>query len=466
MPPRSAFCIFPSAFGGLILFSSSQNIQPTLAPEVTGPNLHHGERNVDMDAFMQSLLAEQANQLDEQSRRLSVLATQLSYDLNCRCPQQGNVGQCKCKHCKDDHVYTGPLLSKCESIAWAFMPGKATDRQILRVLRAGHRPDVQEYVCLHRPDLRERHEQLMAIHASVSTAIRLYTLEIMPSMSSIELALAHQLASPRPQNSSPLRVGNLNIVGREERIWIVKVHGEDNLEWMLESRDAQRRLLQDQLAPIKDALLQELRAQYVQAHPLGITAKVADKLEKKAYENAYEMLRGQKRRELEEWSRERAQERRIKLAGGVGEDKSATSVDDELSLQILHVHPKELETQHDARDREIYLAWKNILRRFKPAHSPTYYRIVSKNMPSSIIQNVQQLPTRIVFGIEDWECSEQFWTLYTINKACEYLRRAQAKGARLRLHGVRVTPYPPFYNLVYLPIYYPRALESRVQRHL
>lgn len=119
----------------------------------------------DMDIFMASLLAEQSDVLDEQSRRFSAWTTRLSHDLDYRCHGQGRVASCKCNHCKEDRVYTGPLLSACESLAWAFTPGVATDRQILRVLRAGYRPDVQRHVQEHRPDLWKRHERLMAIHA-------------------------------------------------------------------------------------------------------------------------------------------------------------------------------------------------------------------------------------------------------------------------------------------------------------
>lgn len=114
---------------------------------------------------MASLLAEQSDMLDEQSRRLSAWSARLSYDLDGRCRGKSKLVVCNCKRCKEDRIYTGPLLSACESLAWVFTPGEARDRQILRVLRAGHRPDVQRYVYDHRPDLRERHERLMAIHA-------------------------------------------------------------------------------------------------------------------------------------------------------------------------------------------------------------------------------------------------------------------------------------------------------------
>ncbi|KAE9388098.1 hypothetical protein BT96DRAFT_947850 [Gymnopus androsaceus JB14] len=208
----------------------------------------------------------------------------------------------------------GRLLSQYESIAWAFTPGEATDRQILRILRAGYRPDVKEY---------ERHELLMEIHARAHVAIKPYAPQTMPSMSSIELALAHQFAATRLQNSSPFRIGNLHIVGREERNWIISVHGEENLEWMLEPREAQRRLLHDQLAAIKDAILQKMRAQYVQAHPLGINAAVAHGLEKKAFEQGYEALRCQKKRDLEEWNCIRVQKRQRNVVGAMGEEQSA-----------------------------------------------------------------------------------------------------------------------------------------------
>lgn len=58
-----------------------------------------------------------------------------------------------------------------------------------------------------------------------------------------------------------------------------------------------------------------MRAQYVQAHPLGITTTGAKRLEKRAHEKAYETLRSQKKLQLEEWKQERARERGRKLAG-------------------------------------------------------------------------------------------------------------------------------------------------------
>lgn len=66
-----------------------------------------------------------------------------------------------------------------------------------------------------------------------------------------------------------------------------------------------------------------MRAEYVQAHPLGITMIVAKRLEKHALEKAYEKLISQKKLQLGEWKRERererAKERGRKLAGVQGE---------------------------------------------------------------------------------------------------------------------------------------------------
>lgn len=85
----------------------------------------------------------------------------------------------------------------------------------------------------------------------------------MTSMSSIDLALAYQCISPCPSDSFPCYVGNLHIVGHEERSLIISVHGQENLEWMLESREAQRQLFQDQLGVIKNQILYvQLRVEF------------------------------------------------------------------------------------------------------------------------------------------------------------------------------------------------------------
>lgn len=74
-------------------------------------------------------------------------------------------------------------------------------------------------------------------------------------MSPVELALAHQCTSLHPPNSPSDYVGNLHIIGHEEHNWIISLHGKENLEWMLESREAQRRLFHAQLTAIKDKIL-------------------------------------------------------------------------------------------------------------------------------------------------------------------------------------------------------------------
>lgn len=51
-----------------------------------------------------------------------------------------------------------------------FSPGPGRDRQLLQILRAGHRSDIEAYMHVHRPDLIDRHETAMAIISEYQAA--------------------------------------------------------------------------------------------------------------------------------------------------------------------------------------------------------------------------------------------------------------------------------------------------------
>ncbi|KAE9383379.1 hypothetical protein BT96DRAFT_951398, partial [Gymnopus androsaceus JB14] len=80
--------------------------------------------------------------LDKQSPITIIPA---SYEENCQFSCNEDLASCECGF----HDYLAylhrPLLSACESIIEGFMPGPARDRQILQILRAGHRPDFDNY---------------------------------------------------------------------------------------------------------------------------------------------------------------------------------------------------------------------------------------------------------------------------------------------------------------------------------
>ncbi|KAE9385006.1 hypothetical protein BT96DRAFT_950157 [Gymnopus androsaceus JB14] len=98
--------------------------------------------------------------LDKQSPITIIPA---SYKENCQFSCNEDLASCECG-CRDYLAYLHrPLLSACESIIEGFTPGPARDRQILQILRAGHRPDFDNYVRVHRHDLLERHEAALAI---------------------------------------------------------------------------------------------------------------------------------------------------------------------------------------------------------------------------------------------------------------------------------------------------------------
>lgn len=66
------------------------------------------------------------------------------------------------------------------------------------------------------------------------------------------IALTEQLLAP---TTHPLHVGNLNITGFEEQVYVRQVFDVDddlekNVQWMLECREAQRNLLDKWLSPI------------------------------------------------------------------------------------------------------------------------------------------------------------------------------------------------------------------------
>lgn len=89
----------------------------------------------------------------------------LSYDEVCRWGCRPELISCECG-CRDYIDYLcSPLLSPCESIIEGFSPGPARDHRILQILRAGHRPDFDNYIRVHRPDLLKRHESALAIVA-------------------------------------------------------------------------------------------------------------------------------------------------------------------------------------------------------------------------------------------------------------------------------------------------------------
>lgn len=98
--------------------------------------------------------------LDKQSPITIIPA---SYEENCQFSCNEDLASCECG-CRDYLAYLHrPLLSACESIIEGFTPDPARDRQILQILRAGHRPDFDNYVRVHRHDLLERHEAALAI---------------------------------------------------------------------------------------------------------------------------------------------------------------------------------------------------------------------------------------------------------------------------------------------------------------
>lgn len=73
----------------------------------------------------------------------------------------------------------------------------------------------------------------------------------------VDIQLINQLISPSP---GPGIVGNLHIRGYEERQLLhfdveVDDHTEDHIRWMLEARDAQRKLLEEWLTPIQNEIL-------------------------------------------------------------------------------------------------------------------------------------------------------------------------------------------------------------------
>ncbi|KAE9398412.1 hypothetical protein BT96DRAFT_940188 [Gymnopus androsaceus JB14] len=202
------------------------------------------------------------------------IITTPTYDPNCQFDSEAELATCECG-CRDYQAYLDqPLLSPCESVIKGFSPGPARDRHILRILRAGHRPDFNNYVRVHRPDLLRRHEFAMEIVREYRESMQiversranaivyeellredpeeqiqeeeillvsdyactcqkcpdgLSNVSIPPcscshtlTMSAIHStdvaqALAHQLTAKRVPGSDPSHGGNLHITGSEER---------------------------------------------------------------------------------------------------------------------------------------------------------------------------------------------------------------------------------------------------------
>lgn len=85
----------------------------------------------------------------------------------------GLIVRCECGCCDCYDYLHLPLLTACESVIDGFSPGSARDRQLLQILRAGHRPDVESYMREHRPDLVERHLAATAIVDEYQATMRL-----------------------------------------------------------------------------------------------------------------------------------------------------------------------------------------------------------------------------------------------------------------------------------------------------
>ncbi|KAE9388377.1 hypothetical protein BT96DRAFT_1004244 [Gymnopus androsaceus JB14] len=91
-------------------------------------------------------------------RAIAGNTTILSYDEVCQWACKAELIDCECG-CHDYIDYLcSPVLSPCESVIKGFSPGPARDHRILQILRAGHRPDFDNYVRVHQPDLLKQHE--------------------------------------------------------------------------------------------------------------------------------------------------------------------------------------------------------------------------------------------------------------------------------------------------------------------
>ncbi|KAE9387444.1 hypothetical protein BT96DRAFT_1005106 [Gymnopus androsaceus JB14] len=98
--------------------------------------------------------------LDKQSPITTIPS---SYKENCQFACNAELASCECGCC-DYLVYLHCLLlSASESIIKGFTPGPARNCQILQILRAGHCPNFNNYICVHHPDLREQHKAALAI---------------------------------------------------------------------------------------------------------------------------------------------------------------------------------------------------------------------------------------------------------------------------------------------------------------